>query len=628
MTRHDQSSFNTMPAHAPLAMPDQDLSAGFTDKNAPGPSPLPGTGFYRWATFIPAIFTTASLIAIFADWFKRDGYIAVELAMIALVGFSAFWIALSVAASTIGLLAARRFKSANSAGAVKGQKIALLVPVYNEDPDHVFRKLTAMRRQLNALPTPHEFAFFVLSDTRCDAIAQKEATLTRLQLGLNLPAVPVYYRRRAENTDRKTGNIRNWIENWGADWDGFITLDADSTLSAKTINTLSHALSTSPDTALVQTVPALVGARTLFARTQQFANNTYGRVLASGLDRWSGTEGNYWGHNAILRTRAFAACAGLPHLRGKGALSGTIKSHDFVEAALLRRAGWAVRLIPHLNDSYEETPQNIIQYVERDRRWCQGNLQHLRLIATPGLAWASRFHMLQGAMAYIASVAWFGLLVLWALMGRSEEQNVIRYFTDSNPLFPQWPQMDVVNRFVVLIFMLILLLAPKIFGLIGHLVRDPACRSLGGRTHLLISFLAEVLLSFVLAPILMVQHVIAVIRTLLGYDTGWSPQNRNSENQPLWVLARFHWLETVTGLLLLAGIDAGIITLWLLPIAFALAAAVPISHLSGKMMSPLINVMKTREQIHPSPLIDDVYGHGDESAVDAPGVDHLSPGHS
>ena len=162
-------------------------------------------------------------------------------------------------------------------------------------------------------------------------------------------------------------------------------------MSAGTIVQLGDELAADPSAGLIQTVPRLIGAGTLFSKVQQFANNVYGGALARGLDRWSGHDGNYWGHNAIVRTRAFAACAGLPTLSGKGALGGTIKSHDFVEAALLRRGGWSVRLMPNLAESYEETPQTIIDYVLRDRRWCQGNLQHLRLLLTPGFTMASRF---------------------------------------------------------------------------------------------------------------------------------------------------------------------------------------------------------------------------------------------
>ncbi|MEI9964607.1 MAG: hypothetical protein WDM92_07790 [Caulobacteraceae bacterium] len=104
-------------------------------------------------------------------------------------------------------------------------------------------------------------------------------------------------------------------------------------------------------------MPLIVNARTPFARLQQFANRLYGPVFALGHQWWAGAEGNYWGHNAIIRVQAFAESAGLPHLPGKRPFGGHIMSHDFVEAALLRRRGWAVRMAPALQGSYEETPR-------------------------------------------------------------------------------------------------------------------------------------------------------------------------------------------------------------------------------------------------------------------------------
>lgn len=608
MSAHDPKLYAPMPAATPLPMPIQDLSRTFKDpgcKSTP-PPPLPQTSLYRWATLLPALATTLALVAILGDWFRQGGFVATELAMMVLVGFSAFWIALSVASSTIGLFFGRISAPAPQADPDHSLDIALLVPVYNEDAGAVFSRVQAMRDDLAASSSHHRLAVFLLSDTRDETIAGQEQGLFCGDPLLVQQPVPLYYRRRAFNTERKTGNIRDWIENWGGSWDAFVTLDADSLMSAGTIVQLGDELAADPSAGLIQTVPRLIGAGTLFSKVQQFANNVYGGALARGLDRWSGHDGNYWGHNAIVRTRAFAACAGLPTLSGKGALGGTIKSHDFVEAALLRRGGWSVRLMPNLAESYEETPQTIIDYVLRDRRWCQGNLQHLRLLLTPGFTMASRFHMLQGAMAYIASVVWFVLLILWALMGRGAKDNVFRYFADSNPLFPQWPEMDAVNRAVVLGFMLSLLLIPKLFGIALTVAQNPALSKMGGRKNFALSALCEILLSFTLAPILMVQHVLAVMRTLLGLDAGWTPQNRSTGQYAPFLLIRFHWLETCVGWVLIVGTSLGLVSPWLLPIAASLAFAVPISwlfSLSIKQRSNLNRVMDTEESAAPPQII-------------------------
>ncbi|MEM9732835.1 MAG: glucans biosynthesis glucosyltransferase MdoH [Pseudomonadota bacterium] len=609
VTKHPSKASAAMPPRAPLVMKEQDLSAPFTDPAAPvQPARLPW--LERVTVFVPAFATTILLIVILLDWFQADGFNWLEYTMLALAGFSAFWIALSVSTATLGMVGEADAKTIEPAAAIDALDVALMVPVYNEDPAAVFARIRTMRNDLAFTKTNHRFAFFVLSDTRDEAIAAQEQR--QFEALRDASRIPLFYRRRAQNIERKTGNIRDLIENWGSAWDAFITLDADSLMGARTIMGLADRMAGDRSLGLLQTVPHLMGAQTLFARCQQFANNTHGDLLAEGLDRISGKDGNYWGHNAIIRTRAFAACAGLPRLRERGpllrSLAGTIKSHDFVEAALLLRAGWTVRIWPpqengEARESFEEVPQNLVDYTLRDRRWCQGNLQHLRLLTTPGFTAMSRFHLFQGAMAYMASVVWFALLLVWTLMGRNAEQNVLRYFTDTNPLFPQWPQMDAVSRAVVLGFMIALLLTPKLFSICRHVWRDPACTAYGGPLRFFSHCLLEIALSVALAPLMMVQHVLAVLRTFMGFDAGWSPQNRAGTSYSWIALLRFHLFETVLGLALVSGMVAGIVTPWLAPIAASLALAVPLSWLTGQYLSGWAeHVLQTKEA--ESPLIE------------------------
>ncbi|MEL7272713.1 MAG: glucans biosynthesis glucosyltransferase MdoH [Pseudomonadota bacterium] len=590
----------TMPPPAPLCMEEQNLSAPFVHKAAP-PQHSPTPWIERLTVFIPAIATTILLIIILMDWFKPDGFNWLEYTMLALAGFSAFWIALSVSTATLGMVGGDEQKTIDPASPINALDVALLVPVYNEDPAAVFARIRTMRNELAFAPTNHRFAFFVLSDTRDEALAAQEQHL--FEQARRTSSIPLFYRRRAHNTERKTGNIRHWIENWGSAWDAFVTLDADSLMGAGTLSGLADRMAADRTLGLLQTVPHLMGAQTLFSRAQQFANNAHGGILAEGLERISGADGNYWGHNAIIRTSAFAACAGLPRLRGFGPLSGTIKSHDFVEAALLRRAGWTVKIWPQARESFEEVPQNLVDYTLRDRRWCQGNLQHLLLLTTPGLTAMSRFHLFQGAMAYMASVVWFALLLVWTLMGRSAEDNVLRYFTDTNPLFPQWPQMDAVSRAVVLGFMIALLLTPKLFSIARSWWRDPACTAYGGPLRFFAHCGVEIAISVALAPIMMVQHVLAVTRTFIGFDAGWSPQNRAGNAYSWAALLRFHLFETVLGAALVSGMVAGIVTPWLAPIAASLALAVPLSWLTGQRLTGLTqNLLVSKEA--ESPLIE------------------------
>ncbi len=568
-----------MPPREPLAHPKQDLRRSYHDGQAPDLPTTSGVSIWRVLTFVPAILTTLALIAAFTDFFAMDGLTGFETGLIALIAVTFFWISLSVSTVTVGVLNLLR-RPPQKARAVTPIKTALLVPVYNEDPSDVFGNAAAMLGALAATDHPHDYTLFILSDTRDEAIAQHE-----LHAFANLQArsdqnLQIHYRRRPDNVDRKVGNLADWVENWGGGYAAMLVLDADSLMSAEAIVALTDEMSADPSAGLIQSVPQLFGADTLFGRVQQFSNTVYGAVLAEGLAKWADREGNYWGHNAIIRTAAFAASAGLPKLdtfRSKGAL---ILSHDFVEAGLLRRAGWSVRFLPRIKGSYEEVPANLIDYTRRDRRWCQGNLQHLNILGSKGFHTVTRFHLFHGAMSYLLSPAWFALLTVWAVMGVSEDQNVISYFTGDNPQVA-WPQMSQINNIFILLFMYGMLLAPKFLGATAISRTGLSMRDLGGPVQFVVSFLTEIVVSVLYAPILMVQQTIAVARTYLGFKEKWVPQPRAGGQYSVLTHVKFHAVETLVGAALVFGMWEGIITLWLAPIALSLAGAVPLSMLSG-----------------------------------------------
>ena len=580
-----------MPPEAPLARPIQNLSAPYTDATAPGVART-RAWLWRLATFIPAFVTTLALVVAFTDWFSSDGLTGFEMALVALIALTFFWISLSVATVTVGVV--RLFLARPTAAAPRtgpALDVALLVPCYNEVPWDVFGNACAMLEELDAHPTDHRFTLFILSDTRDPATAEQELRAFAT-LRARLPErIRLHYRRRGENIDRKVGNLADWVEHWGGAHDAMLVLDADSLMSGEAIVALTDQLSADPSAGLIQSVPQLFGAETVFARVQQFASTIYGAVLAEGLATWADHEGNYWGHNAIIRTAAFASCAGLPRLRtlkGDGAL---ILSHDFVEAGLLRRAGWGVCFSPRIKGSYEEVPATLIDYVIRDQRWCQGNLQHLKLLASRGFHGVSRFHLFHGAVSYLLSPMWFALLTVWALIGTGADKNVIRYFSGLNPQV-QWPEMTAVHSTALLVFMYGMLLAPKALGAAAIGSAGLRVAELGGPVRFAASFVAELILSILYAPILMVQQTLAVLRTALGLRIDWKPQVRAGGRYTFWSMLKFHWLETLAGAGLLAGMGAGIVSPWLLPIAVSLALAVPLSALSG------VNLTRFRATAH------------------------------
>ena len=562
----------TMPARAPLDMPTQNLRAcPDPEHRAPKRHPL-----LRSVVFIPAFIATGLLLWGLYGLLEQAGMSGLEYLLLVLIGLTFVWVTLSVSTAVIGLW----FRSQPAKAARQGapMRVALLVPVYNEDPVDVFGNARAMLGDLTRQGGSDSYALFILSDTQDPEIAAaEERAFETLHRG-KPEGIGVYYRRRQSNTDKKVGNLVDWITGWGAAYDAMVVLDADSLMSGQAIARLTNELAADPEAGLIQSFPQLLASDTVFGRVQQFSHAAYGWLLAEGLAAWAQTEGNYWGHNAIIRTRAFAMAAGLPHLRR----GGLILSHDFVEASLLRRAGWRVRFMPRIGGSFEEAPGTLIDYVLRDARWCRGNLQHLRLLGTAGLHPVSRFHLFQGAAAYLMSPAWFVLLIFWALLGRDAETNVVRYFSEENPLFPSWPpSMTHIDSAVFLLVMYAMLLAPKITGAGIIFAHVKASRVYGGRLAFLSGFLVELALSVAYAPIMMIQQTKAVLRSLVSRARGWAPQRRHAHTYPLRTLVAFHWLETVLGVLLFVGLSSGLVSWWLAPIMTSLALAIPLSALSG-----------------------------------------------
>jgi membrane glycosyltransferase len=405
-------------------------------------------------------------------------------------------------------------------------RTALVMPIYHEDPEQVGLRLAATYRSLAATGQLAHFDVFILSDSRDPDIVSKEQALwARLCRELGAGG-RLFYRNRTDNRGRKAGNIADFCRRWGGRYRYFVVLDADSVMSGPTLVRLVQLMEANPDAGLIQTVPRPVGGETLLARILQFSAGLYGPLLAAGLNYWFQNESNYWGHNAIIRTDAFMASAGLPTLPGSPPFGGEILSHDFVEAAFLCRAGWGVWLVPGLGGSYEQLPPTLSDFVNRDRRWCQGNLQHLRLLRTKGLRPASRAHLLTGAMAYLASPLWLTLLLLTSLEAARAALIPWDYFANATSFGPAWPiarRAELLGLFAATLGILML---PRFLALV-HALFVPARRhALGGALSAMCSVFAELAFSILLAPILMVQHTRVVLATIMGWRVSWSGQHR------------------------------------------------------------------------------------------------------
>jgi len=448
-----------------------------------------------------------------------------------------------------------------------------------------------------------QFDWFLLSDTTDpDIWVREEVAFIALRHACGPDRL--YYRHRSDNTARKSGNIAEWVRRFGAAYDHMIVLDADSLMAGDTIVRLVHAMEANPAAALIQTQPVIVNARSLFSRLQQFAGRVYGPIIAAGNAWWHGPESNYWGHNAIVRVRAFAEEAGLPELRGRKPFGGHILSHDFVEAALMRRAGWAVYIAPALGGSFEEVPPSILDFAARDRRWCQGNLQHIAVLPARGLHWVSRVHLLTGIGSYITAPMWLIFLILGLLI--SLQANFIRpeYFPKGFSLFPTWPQQDPVLAAWVFAATMGLLIVPKLLAYLALISYREERASFAGALRVLGGILSETLLAALIAPSMMIFQSNAVAEILLGRDAGWQVQRRSDGEVARSEIYRKLALPTVCGLVM--GVSAYAVSLplllWMSPVVVGLVLALPLGVLTSLRLRSA-GLFATPEDNRPPPVV-------------------------
>ena len=588
-----------VPPFSLLEMPDQDLERYARKRKLPWPRPK--TILARLVTFGGALVLTAYASREMVAVVSVGGVTVLQGLMVVLFTITFGWIALTAAAAVAGMLFGGTRRRAQGEASSE-QRSALVMPVCNEDVARTFASLQAMATGLSERGAAASFEIFVLSDTtNPDVYVRETAAFGALRDAVG-EQVRVWYRRRAENVGRKAGNLREFVTRWGGRYDFMVVLDADSILAPETLIALQREMAADPRLGLLQTLPRLTGGRTLFARLQQFAGTVYGPIVARGITAWQGDDGNYWGHNAIIRVRAFAAAAGLPTLPGRKPFGGTILSHDFVEAALLRRAGWSVRMLPALGGSWEESPPSLLDVAARDRRWAQGNLQHLAVVGARGLAWPNRAHMWIGVMSYLASPLWLALISVGLAVTVHVASVQFDYFTDEPSLFPRWPQFDTERMITLFIVAMVTLLAPKILGLLRGLVNRELLRTVGV-VRLVLGVAAEIVLSALYAPIAMMIQTRQVWEILRGQDSGWAVQSRQSAALPWRLLVRRHWLHTLAG----AAVAFGLLRIsepllvWMAPALLGLVFAVPLSAASGSVIlakiARFLGLLTTPEEV-------------------------------
>jgi membrane glycosyltransferase len=509
----------------------------------------------RIFVFGGAVLLTAYLTRELVLVLSVGGFAELEIVLIGLFVINIAWLSLSFMTALSGFLVyvfrLRRSiinvpSDAEVAGLPEG-RTAVLVATYNEAPERIFGMALATMKELETSGHGESFDVFILSDTTDPDIWVHEEAAFNAARARPGSGPRLYYRRRATNTGKKAGNIADWCRRWGPAYDYMIVLDADSLMSGMSLVKMAHCMDRSPQVGLLQTVPVTIGRNTLFARMQQFAGGVYGPIMATGLAFWHRGTGNFWGHNAVIRVRAFMESAGLPRLPGPPPFGGQILSHDFVEAALMCRAGWRVCMVPELAGSYEEIPPSLIDFATRDRRWCQGNLQHSRILAARGLRPMSRVHLGMGIMAYVSALVWMLFLITALSLTVQELTLKPNYFAGDQTLFPTWPMQDSERAMSLLFWTLALLLLPKLFGLLTSLFNGERRRGFGGVWGLFSGVVMETILSSLFAHVMMIVQSAAIFDIIRGRDSGWNPQRRDDGSLPLSWAIRYHLLHMVIG---------------------------------------------------------------------------------
>jgi membrane glycosyltransferase len=521
--------------------------------------------------------TVALLLAGMAAILRVGGWVPVEWLMLAAYAVTLPWLSIGLWNSVIGFMIDRRYRReaavhvtpalAREAGSAPiYERVAIIMPLRNEDPSASLTRLQGLQASLDATPWGGKFDYFVLSDTdRPDVALREETGIADWRRAV--PQARVFYHRRTENTGYKAGNIAAFLDRHGADYTFFLPLDADSVMGASAVLRMVRVMQAAPEIGILQGLVTGMPSKTLFTRAFQFGMRHGMRSYTLGSAWWQADCGPNWGHNVLIRTAPFHAHCMMPILTGRGPLSGHILSHDQLEAALMRRAGYEVRVIAEESDSHEENPPSLADFIRRELRWCNGNMQYLRLLNMPGLKPVSRMQLYLAVQMYLAAPAWMLFIGLGAWLAAQPDQI---------SGVPIWAGL----AFFALLMTLNLM--PKLMGLAQILAVESRAATYGGRRRVLAGGVAEIFFSMLIAPIVAFGLTLFLIGLMFGKRVGWDAQQRSRARLGWGEAARVLWPQTLGGAAFLVWLATQ--APWALPFAspilFSLVAAVPIAVLS------------------------------------------------
>ena len=539
----------------------------------------------RRATFVAlTLLSTALASSLFANMQPDYDNAWLQYGQLALFALLTAWVVTGFMTAMMGFYVTL-FGDAHSLSSKKVQhhtldtstRTAIIMPICNEDVRTVFAGLRATCESVAVTGHVKNFDVFVLSDSNNPAIIKAERAAwedLRSQLASqpDQPQIEVYYRLRKRRTDRKAGNVADFCRRWGKDYRYMVVLDADSVMSGDCLVSMVKLMEANPSAGIIQTATQAIGHVTLHARAQQFGSRVTGRLFTLGMQFWQMGESHYWGHNAIIRIKPFMDHCALDRIKGTGGMAGSILSHDFVEAALMRRAGFHVWLVADLVGSYEQQPPDLLAELQRDRRWCQGNLQNARLIAEPGIHPVHRSMFGTGAMAYLSAPLWLCFMTLGTALWLS-----------GSPMLADWARLpgELIGLWAWTLCMLFL---PRILGLAAVVLKGQQ-NAYGGIASLLRSALLETLIALLQAPIRMLAHSLFVVIALTGLKLEWKSPPREAAAVP-WAHALAQ-LAPMSGVIVLLALGIAMIDaralVWLLPVGLPLLLSIPMTVLTSQV---------------------------------------------
>jgi len=538
----------------------------------------------RAAFLVLTLVSTAFATSLFADMQPNYDNDLLQYGQITLFALLSAWVVTGFMTAMMGFwVLVRGDKHSLSAKQVAhhtlddSTRTAIIMPICNEDVRTVFAGLRATCESVALTGHTQAFDVFVLSDSNDAAIIRAERAAwedlrTQLARHPEQPQIEVYYRLRKRRTDRKAGNVADFCRRWGKDYRYMVVLDADSVMSGDCLVSMVKLMEANPRAGIIQTATQAIGHITLHARAQQFASRVTGRLFTLGMQFWQMGESHYWGHNAIIRVEPFMQHCALAHIEGTGGMSGSILSHDFVEAALMRRAGFHVWLVADLVGSYEQQPPDLLAELQRDRRWCQGNLQNARLIAEPGIHAVHRSMFGTGAMAYLSAPLWLCFMTLGTAL-----------WLTGSPMVTDWALLPT-ELMALWAWTLAMLFLPRILGLAAVVINGQQA-SYGGTASLLRSALLETLIALLQAPIRMLAHSLFVVVALTGLKLEWKSPPREAAAVP-WSFALRQLAPMSTIILALAAgialIDVSALV-WLLPVGLPLLLSIPMTVVTSRI---------------------------------------------